>query len=185
MQQQLIKISKLKNNSGQIEGLPKNPRLVRDTKFEKLVTSIQEDPEMLELRELIVYPFNDEFVVIAGNMRLRAMQHLKFKECVCKVLPIETPIEKLKAYTIKDNLPYGETDWELIANEWDTEQLTEWGLDLPVFDTEKLIAKTEQLKDFARSHVLISYHPDNHEKIQKLLEELNELSNVEIELASN
>lgn len=133
METRQIKISKLKNNTGQIEGLPKNPRFIRDNRFAKLVASIKQDPEMLDLRELIVIPLLSDFVVIGGNMRLRAMIELGYKEAPCKVLDKDTPIEKLKAYTIKDNIPYGENSWDDIANEWDTEQLADWGLEIPNF----------------------------------------------------
>ena len=131
MQSKSLSISKLKSNTGQIDGLPANPRVIRDEKFQKLVKSIQDDPEMLELRELIVVPSGKIFVVIAGNMRLRAMESLGYKEAPCKVLDADTPVEKLKAYTIKDNVGFGEHDWEQLANEWDAAELGEWGLDLP------------------------------------------------------
>lgn len=131
-----MSISKLKSNTGQIEGLPKNPRVIRDEKFQKLVKSIQDDPEMLELRELIVVPYGKGFVVIAGNMRLRAMESLGYKEAPCKVLDVDTPVEKLKAYTIKDNVGFGEHDWDQLANEWDAGELADWGLDLPIAAVE-------------------------------------------------
>ena len=134
MKQQLVKISQLKNNNGQIKGLPKNPRILKDDKFEKLKKSIHEDPEMLELREIIAYDNNGKLVVICGNMRLRAMQDLGIKEAPTKILPPETPIEKLKAYVIKDNVSFGEHNWDTLANEWNVEELTEWGLDIPNFD---------------------------------------------------
>ena len=133
MQMQLVSINKLKNNNGQIEGLPKNPRLLKDDKFKKLVKSIQDDPEMLELREVIAYDNNGELIVIAGNMRLKACQEVGIKEIPTKILPKETSVEKLKAYTIKDNVAFGEHDWDELANSWDVEQLTEWGLDIPDF----------------------------------------------------
>jgi len=132
MQTDKIKISKIRPNTGQIDGLPQNPRLLRDDRFRKLVKSIEDDPEMLELRELIVVPKDGIYVVIAGNMRLRAMQELKMKEAPCKVLPADTAIEKLRAYTIKDNVPFGEHDWSALANEWDADDLEDWGLDLPI-----------------------------------------------------
>ena len=132
MQTDKIKISKIRPNTGQIDGLPQNPRLLKDDRFHKLVKSIQDDPEMLDLRELIVVPKDGIYVVIAGNMRLRAMQELKMKEAPCKVLPVDTAIEKLRAYTIKDNVPFGEHDWSALANEWDAGELSDWGLDLPV-----------------------------------------------------
>ncbi len=140
MQSKSLSISKLKSNTGQIEGLPKNPRVIRDEKFQKLVKSIQDDPEMLELRELIVVPYGKGFVVIAGNMRLRAMESLGYKEAPCKVLDVDTPVEKLKAYTIKDNVGFGEHDWDQLANEWDGEKLAEWGLDAPGFDVPEVDA---------------------------------------------
>lgn len=130
MQQVLLPISKLSHNQGQIEGLPKNPRLIKDDKFKKLVKSIQEDPEMLDLRELIVYDNNGKYVVICGNMRLSALKELGHKEAPCKILTTDTPIEKLKAYTIKDNVGFGEHDFDLLANEWDENQLVDWGLDV-------------------------------------------------------
>lgn len=134
MKTENIKISKLQHNEGQIDGLPKNPRFIRDNRFEKLVKSIKDDPEMLELRELIVIPFNQTFLVIGGNMRLRAMRELDFTEAPCKVLPEDTSVEKLRAYTIKDNVGYGEDNWDDLANEWDTEELEDWGVEFPVYD---------------------------------------------------
>ena len=133
---QELPIKKIENNFGQIEGLPKNPRFIRDHKYEKLVKSIQDDPEMLLLRELVVYPLNNKYVVIMGNMRLRACTELGYKTMPCKILHSGTPLEKLKAYTIKDNVSYGEHNWDLIANEWDVEQLKEWAVDLPVNTVE-------------------------------------------------
>ena len=142
-QSQLISIGKLKNNSGQIEGLPKNPRLLKDDKFKKLVKSIKDDPEMLQLREVIAYELNNELIVIAGNMRLGACKEIGIKEIPVKILPQDTSVEKLKAYTIKDNLGYGEWSWDDIANEWDMEQLEGWGMDLPVFDYKEIDAEED------------------------------------------
>ena len=131
MQAQSIKITKLVGNTGQIEGLPKNPRFIRDDKFAKLVQSIKDDPEMLDLRELLVIPHGKEYVVIGGNMRLRAMIECGHKEAPCKVLDKATPPEKLRAYAAKDNVGFGEWDWDQLANEWDAGELADWGLDFP------------------------------------------------------
>lgn len=128
---QFITITKIEVNNGQIDGLPKNPRFVKDEKFKKLVKSIEENPEMLEYRELLVYPHDGKYVVIGGNMRLRACKQLGYKEVPCKVLPQDTTIEQLKAYTIKDNSGFGEWDFDLLANEWDANDLNDWGLDMP------------------------------------------------------
>lgn len=145
MKQQLVKISQLKNNTGQIKGLPKNPRILKDDKFEKLKKSIHEDPEMLELREIIAYDNNGKLVVICGNMRLRAMQDLGIKEAPTKILPPETPIEKLKAYVIKDNVSFGEHNWDMLANEWEYEKFVEWGLDIPMLNDKDEQQEIEDL----------------------------------------
>ena len=132
---QTINISLLENNTGQIKGLPENPRFIKDEKFEKLKTSLQEDPEMLELRELIVIPHGKKYVVIAGNMRLRAAIDLEFKELPCKVIPSDTDEKTLRAITVKDNVAYGQHDHDLLSSEWDIEELEHWGLDIPDLDT--------------------------------------------------
>lgn len=129
-----IPVKLIEPNKGQIEGLPANPRLIRDEKYEKLKRSIQEDPEMLQLRELLVYKHEGKYIVVGGNMRYRALKDLGFTEAPCKVIPDGTSIEKLKAFAIKDNNGYGEWDFDLLANEWDAGMLEGWGLDIPAFD---------------------------------------------------
>lgn len=131
MQTVNISVAKLKSNTGQIPGVPKNPRFIKDERFKKLVESIKEDPEMLQLREVIAYQYNDDLIVIAGNMRLRACKEAGIKEVPTKILPMDTPVEKLRAYIVKDNVPFGENDIDLLANEWDPMELETWGLELP------------------------------------------------------
>jgi len=131
MKIQKIDIKKVKPNEGQIDGLPKNPRFSKDHKYKTLLNSIQKDPEMLELRELIVYPVDDIYVAVCGNMRLHAQVELGYKEVFCKVLDEDTTIEKLKAYSIKDNVGSGDWDFDALANDWDFDELTDWGVDLP------------------------------------------------------
>ena len=167
---QVLPLSKLVGNTGQIEGLPKNPRLLKDDRFRKLVKSIEDDPEMLDLRELIVVPKDGIYVVIAGNMRLRAMQELKMKEAPCKVLPADTTIEKLKAYTIKDNVPFGEHDWSALANEWDAVDLEDWGLDLPLgqdFSDKNKEIDTDGFAD--ESIIKLTYSLEDCEKVREAL----------------
>lgn len=131
MEIKTIKIKDLATNDGQIEGLPKNPRQIRDHRYEKLKKSIEDAPEMLNLRELLVYPHGGKFVIIGGNMRYRACKELGYKELPCKVLDAETPVEKLRQYAIKDNENFGEYDWDVVANEWDTAEMEDWGVELP------------------------------------------------------
>jgi 16S rRNA G966 N2-methylase RsmD len=116
-----IKISKIKSN-------PNNPRLIKDDKFFKLVKSIKEFPEMLKLRPIVV---NDDLIVLGGNMRLKACKDAGLKE-VSIIKASELTVEQQREFIVKDNVGFGEWDWDMIANEWDTEQLNDWGLDLPV-----------------------------------------------------
>ena len=132
-----ININKLENNKGQIEGLPANPRFIKSDKFDKLKKSIENNPEMLSIREIVAYDNNGELIVVMGNMRLRACKELKFKEVEVKILPFETSLEKLKAYTIIDNAGFGEWDFDILANEFDILDLEAWGVDLPKFELEE------------------------------------------------
>lgn len=129
----MLPLSKIEPNMGQLDGLPQNPRSIKKSKFEKLKKNIEEYPEMLAWRSLLVYPIgNNKYIIIGGNMRYRAMKELGHKEAPVFIIPKETPIEKIKAYTILDNNGFGEWDWDLLANEWDADMLDDWGLDLLV-----------------------------------------------------
>lgn len=144
-----ISIKQLEVNKGQIEGLPKNPRFIRDERYEALKKSISDAPEMLSLRELIVYPFNGKYVICGGNMRFRACKDLGHKEIPCKILDADTPVEKLREYTIKDNNGFGQDDFDLLANEWDVNELTDWGMELPDFDVDDVKTEEKPLKDLS------------------------------------
>ena len=129
--QQMLPINLLEVNKGQIDGLPKNPRFIRDERFAALVKSIKDAPEMLHLRELLVVKHGKKYVTIGGNMRLRACQELGYTEVPCKVLAEDTPTAKLREYAIKDNNGFGQDDWDILANEWDAGELQDWGMELP------------------------------------------------------
>jgi site-specific DNA-methyltransferase (adenine-specific) len=116
-----VKISEVKTN-------PKNPRLIKDDKFRKLVKSIQEFPQMLELRPIVV---DENNIVLGGNMRLKACKEAGMKEVYIVKAENLTELQK-DEFIVKDNVGFGEWDWDMLANEWDTEKLDEWGLDLPV-----------------------------------------------------
>lgn len=132
----MIPVHQIEPNNGQIEGLPKNPRLIRDEKYEKLRKSILEDPEMLQLREILVIKHGKKYVTIGGNMRYRVLKELGHTEIPCKIIPEGTSIEKLKAYTIKDNAGFGEWDFDMLANDWNLEDLDTWGVDIPGVDAD-------------------------------------------------
>ena len=111
---------------------PSNPRIIKDYKFKKLVKSIQEFPEMLELRPIVV---DSNMVVLGGNMRLKACIAAGLKEVPIIVADQLTEEQKAE-FIIKDNVGFGEWDWDQIANEWEIEKLDAWGLDIPNFDDE-------------------------------------------------
>jgi len=142
-----IPLVKLKINKGQIAGLPKNPRILKDEEYKTLLQSIKDDPEMLALRELVVFPLNGHYIVIGGNMRLRALQELKYKSAPCKVLKSDTPLEKLKAFLIKDNVSAGQWDWDMIANEFDSDQVQDWGVDIPAIKEPKAKKDEDDIPD--------------------------------------
>ena len=126
-----IEIRVLRPNNGEIEGLPRNPRKISKKQLEKLKKSLEDAPEMLRLRELICVEHPDGPVVICGNQRLEAAKALGWETLPCKVLPADTDPAKLREYAIKDNLPFGEDDWEVIASDWDQSELEEWGMSVP------------------------------------------------------
>jgi hypothetical protein len=117
----IIPISKLIPN-------PSNPRLIKDDKFHKLVQSLKDFPEMAKVRPIVV---NTEMVILGGNMRFKAMKEAGWKEVPVEV--VDWSEEKQREFIIKDNVGFGEWDWENLANEWDAEQLTDWGLEVPAW----------------------------------------------------
>jgi ParB-like chromosome segregation protein Spo0J len=121
---QKIKVDKLKAN-------PNNPRFIKDDKFQKLVESIRVFPEMLDARPIVV---NKDMVVLGGNMRLRALKEAGIKETAVEI--VDWDEQKQAQFVIKDNVGFGEWDWNNLANEWDTVELEKWGLDIIGFDLD-------------------------------------------------
>lgn len=139
----MLPLSQIELNDGQLDGLPKNPRSIKKDKFQKLKNNIEAYPEMLAWRSLLVYPLdNDKYIIIGGNMRYRAMTELGHTEAPVFIIPKDTPVERLQAYTIIDNNGFGEWEWDLLANEWPDDMLDEWGLDVPNMDC---LEKPEEL----------------------------------------
>ena len=124
MQPKLTKISDVKLN-------PNNPRLIKDDKFKKLVQSIKDFPEMLDIRPIVV---NKDMIILGGNMRYRACKEAGIKEI--PVIITDLSEDKQREFLIKDNTSGGEWDWNLLANEWDVSELTDWGIDIPGFDID-------------------------------------------------
>jgi len=126
-----VKISEVKLN-------PNNPRLIKDDKFKKLVQSIKDFPEMLNIRPIVV---NQDMVILGGNMRYKACKEAGLKEV--PVIITDLSEDKQREFLIKDNTSGGEWDWEVLANEWDSEQLESWGLDVPNFEPDQLLEAEE------------------------------------------
>ena len=120
-----IPISQISENTGQIPDVPKNPRKITKEKFEALCDSIRNSPEMKVLDEVRVYPFNGRYVTISGNHRFKAYKKLKWDKVLCKVLPADTPKDKLREYVIKENMQYAENDKSLLST-WDMKELAKW-----------------------------------------------------------
>jgi len=173
-------------NTGQIKGLPANPRFIRDERSEALFRSIVDDPDMLELRECIVISYADAYVALAGNMRYKLtaeivnldeaawsallaskkkelkdkglsdhyaywLSHITAlktsKSIPCKIIPADTPIEKLRAIVIKDNIGFGQDNWDLLEKDWDMTELEEFGMIMMDFGT----AVDDEQEDFESS----------------------------------
>jgi ParB-like chromosome segregation protein Spo0J len=127
-----MKLSDIKPN-------PSNPRIIKDEKFAKLVQSIKDFPQMLELRPIVI---NSDNIVLGGNMRLRACKEAGLKEVPVMRADDLTP-EQQAEFIIKDNVGFGEWDWEMLANQWEAEKLNEWGLDVPDFEATQLDAEED------------------------------------------
>jgi DNA modification methylase len=126
-----LKVAAIKSN-------PKNPRLIKDDKFKKLVKSIKDFPEMESVRPIVV---NKDMVILGGNMRYKAMIECGYKEVNVEV--VDWSEDKQNEFIIKDNIGFGDNDWDMLANEWDMEQLEGWGLDLPIFDYKEIDAEED------------------------------------------
>lgn len=135
MAAELYKISEIKSN-------PNNPRVIKDDKFKKLVQSLKDFPAMAVVRPIVV---NTDMIVLGGNMRLKAMKEAGWKEVPVTV--VDWSEEKQKEFIIKDNVGFGEWDFEMLANDWDSEKLEDWGLDLPGFDDAEDVSEENDDKE--------------------------------------
>ena len=175
-----MKISKVK--IGDIKVNPSNPRIIRDYKFDKLVKSIREFPKMLEIRPIVV---NEDNIILGGNMRYKACIAAGLKE-VNIIQVNDLTEEQQKEFLIKDNSGYGQWDWEVLANEWDHQQLVDWALDLPMPGTDdaEFFGTEEETEDepYTKKIDAPEYEPQgekptyedlfNEEKTKELIEKI-------------
>jgi ParB-like chromosome segregation protein Spo0J len=167
-----IKLSKIKPN-------PNNPRIIKDDKFKKLVQSLQEFPEMMEKRPMVcVTDVDGSIYPLGGNMRLKALQELKFKEIPSTYVMMadEWTEERRREFVIKDNIGYGEWEWEQLANDWDTEQLQDWGLEVLGFaDSVDYSDKNEEIDiDALDTEMIIKlkYTEDEYQLVREQLSKI-------------
>lgn len=158
---QKVKLSEIKNN-------PNNPRILKDDKFKKLVKSIQEFPKMLEIRPIVV---NSDMIVLGGNMRLKACKEAGLKE-VPIVLADDLTEDEQKQFIIKDNVGFGEWDWDMLSNEWEADLLEQWGLDVPNFEEAK---ELNDLSDSIISMFKIEVNCSSEEEQENTYNKLIEL----------
>lgn len=150
---------------GQIKPNPNNPRLIKDEKFKSLVKSIQDFPEMLELRPVVV---NADMVILGGNMRWKACKEAGLKEIPVIIAKGLTP-EQEREFVIKDNVSGGEWNWEMLAQEWNAGQLEEWGLDLPEF---KEMDEPKDLSDKLVEKYLIEIECEDENRQEQIYNKL-------------
>lgn len=130
IQTEWIPMNLIDPNKGQIPGVKANPRRIKKERFDDLVKSIEEDPEMLALNPVWVFPYEGRYVSLSGNQRYEALKAKKIKKAPCKVIPADTPVETLNRYIVKINAHYGEWDWDMLGNEWEAPELNSWGVNV-------------------------------------------------------
>jgi hypothetical protein len=163
-----------KVNINEVKTNPKNPRLIKDDKFRKLVKSIQEFPQMLELRPIVV---DENNIVLGGNMRLKACKEAGLKEVFIVKADNLTELQK-DEFIVKDNVGFGEWDWDMLANEWDTELLNDWGLFVPemptevdysILDDEDLDGELSDMADGVKKAIQIEFEAEHYEEASELV----------------
>ena len=169
-----MKISKLKSN-------PSNPRVIKDEKFKKLVKSLQDFPEMMEKRPMVcVTDVDGKLYPLGGNMRLRAIQELGIKEIpdTWVMMADDWTEDKRREFTIKDNVGFGEWEWDQLANEWDAELLVDWGLDVwqqaeepdySILDEEDVDGQLRDMAGGVKKAIQIEFEPEHYEEAYELV----------------
>jgi len=163
---ELMKLNKIKMN-------PNNPRVIKDDKFQKLVKSLKELPEMMNVRPVVV---NEDLIVLGGNMRLKAMREAGWTEA--PVMVVDWNEEKQRQFIIKDNIGFGEWDWGMITSQWNTEDLEEWGLDVwepeasadyTLLDDDGSDDQLEEMASGVKKAIQIEFDPEDYEEAYALV----------------
>ena len=161
-----LPISKVRPNS-------ENPRYIKDEKFKKLVQSLRDFPEMANVRPIVV---NQEMIVLGGNMRLKAMQEAGWSEVPVEI--VDWSEEKQREFIIKDNVGFGEWEWDELANTWDAEELKDWGLDVWQPEEEVDYSGANQEIDVdnldGSMTIKLNYTEENYWKVKEALSKVAE-----------
>ena len=167
----IVKITQIKPN-------PKNPRTIKDDRFEKLKKSIEDFPDMLNKRPLVCFTDTDgKYVVLGGNMRLKAAKDLGLKELPI-ILADEWTEEQKAEFLIKDNVGFGEWEWQQLATDWDNQKLEEWGLEVPQFaaevdysilDDEDVSEQLSEMAGGVKKAIQIEFEPEHYEEAYELV----------------
>lgn len=165
-----MKLSEIKVNKS-------NPRIIKDEKFKKLIKSLEDFPKMMEFRPIVV---NDDGMILGGNMRYRALLDLGYKEVPDNWVKKASDLtdDEKRRFIIVDNLSFGEHDWDALANEWDSEELEEWGLDVPTFatdvdysilDDEDLSEQLEDMQNGVKKAIQIEFEAEHYDEAYALV----------------
>lgn len=166
-----IKLSTIKPN-------PNNPRIIKDEKFHKLVKSIKDFPRMMELRPMVI---NKDNIVLGGNMRLKALKELGYKEVPDEWVKRAEDLtdDEQRQFIIKDNVGFGQHDWEMLATEWDAHELSDWGLDVPAFaaevdysildDDDEINHQLEDMTAGVKKAIQIEFESEHYEEAYELV----------------
>ena len=184
-----IDITKIEYNDGQLVGISKNPRYLKEAEHDTLKKSLVDSPELLEYKPLMVYPLeNGSYITICGNMRLRIANelrldgHSEFDTVPCFILKEGTPIQKIKEYAIKDNVQAGNWDWNELANgDWEVDELSDWGVDTTFLgsdddstDVDALFEDAQNTEQKSKEIKLSVHIPEELEdKVDEIMEAIN------------
>jgi len=178
--QKMFQLSEIKLN-------PKNPRLIQDAKFKKLVKSIEAFPDMMAMRPIII---DENNMNLGGNMRYRALLELGYTEVPAEWVKKVTNLteDQKQEFIVKDNVSFGEWDWEILTNEWDIEKLDDWDVDVQMVNDSKTPdtkPKSEELRPYVKTHILLSFPPEKILQLKPFLDEILKLEFIEYEQSSN
>lgn len=190
MQIKRLPVEQIELNTGQIDGLPANPRQWTRDDIDRIAKSLKETPELFEMRPCIVFPHEGKYILLAGNLRFTGARQNGDKDVPCCVVKADTPVEKLKEIVLKDNGSWGAWDFDALANEWDDLPLVDWGVPAWGFNEKQDttfgdgnlpseldgvdlnpddLPKLEGDDETAYERVMICYKPEEKEKVAALL----------------